>query len=421
MPCCITSREGDVADRLIRRVGRLRRSLTPVAILLLLASADAVIAQAPVVRDSAGVRIVENDPSVLDGRTPWRIGGEPLLSIGAQDGAQAYLFTYVQGSTVLPDGTIAVTDGASYNVRLFDSAGTHLRTIGRRGQGPGEFQGGTGGVTYIERDRLGVTSGGRMISVFQTTGEFIRSFRPPLEEGHVRGGQPHGGILRDGRSVMWSGESPWQRPIRGSWRRPERVALIDPDGEYVRTIDTFPGIETWVDPLEGGGFRQQGIPFSRGAHVSAVGDRIAVAVSDSYSIRIFDESGDLIQIVRLRRDPRTTARYLERWLDHRVSGLPNPREFRARFAAMPAPEHVPEMEAVLLSRDGYLWVREYRMRWEEEEPAVWHVFDPSGLLQTRLTTPANFRVLEIGSDYLLGVATDDLGIQRVQLRALERR
>jgi hypothetical protein len=414
-----------------RHATELRRSLTPVAILwLLAASAEAVIAQAPVVRDSAGVRVVENDPSVLDGRTPWRIGAEPLLSIGVQDGARDYLFTAVRGSTVLPDGTIAVTDAASYNARLFDSAGTHVRTIGRQGQGPGEFpggtgRGGTGRVLYIEPDRFWVISGGPMpmVSVFETTGEFIRSFHPPMKEGHRSGGQPHGGILRDGRSVMWSGESPWQRPIRGSWRRPERVDLIDPEGEYLRTIDTFTGIETWVDPEEGGGFTQQGVPFSRGAHVSAVGDRIAVAVSDSYSIRIFDESGDLMQVVRLRRDPRPTAQYLERWLDHLVEWRDGPlkAEIRARFAAMPAPEHVPEFEAVLLSRDGYLWVREYRMRWEEEEPAVWHVFDPAGLLQTRLTTPANFRVLEIGSDYLLGVATDDLGIERVQLRALERR
>jgi hypothetical protein len=404
-----------------RPATELCRFLTPGAILWLLASADLVIAQAPVVRDSAGVRIVENDPSVLDERTPWRIGEEPLLSIGVQDGAQAYLFTAVRGATVLPDGTIAVTDLASYNVRLFDSSGAHLRTIGRQGQGPGEFPGSVTRVAYIEPDLLGVTSG--QVFLFRTTGEFVRSFRVPLPEGHRSGGPTHGVILRDGSSVVWTGESPWQRPMEGSWRRPERVDLIDPDGEYVRTIDAFAGSETWVEPMEGGGFLQQGVPFSRSAHVSAVGDRIAVALSDAYTIRIFDASGDLMQFVRLRRDPRPAARYLERWLDSLPERHEGARraEVRAMFAAMPIPDHVPEMEAVLLSRDGYLWVREYRMRWEQEEPAVWHVFDSTGRLQTRLTTPANFNVLEIGPDYLLGVATDDLGIERVQLRALERR
>jgi len=389
---------------------------------LLVVSVDTVLAQSPVVRDSAGVRIVENDPSVLDERTPWRIGESPLLSIGVADGDAAYLFTAVRGGTVLPDGTIAVADAASYNVRLFDSRGTHLRTIGRQGDGPGEFSGGVGGVTQIEGDLLAVVSGGRMISVFETTGEFIRSFRPPREEGHVFAGGTHGGILGNGSSVIWSGESPWQRPIRGSWRRPERVDLIDPNGEYVRTIDTFPGIETWVDQLAGGGFRQQGVPFSRSAHVSAVGDRIAVAVSDAYSIRIFDESGDLMQFVRLRRALRPTADYLDRWMDSLLEPFEGARRSQARatFAAMPTPDHVPEMDAVLLSRDGYLWVREYRMRWEQDEPAVWHVFDPGGALQARLTTPANFRVLEIGRDYLLGVATDDMGIERVRLHRLER-
>ncbi len=198
-------------------------SLGAVALALLLVGADAVAAQAPVVRDSAGVRIVENDPSVLDGRAPWRIGPEPLLRIGEQDGAQAYLFHAVQGSTVLPDGTIAVTDGASYNVRLFDSSGAHLRTIGRLGQGPEEFPGRVSRVTHIEPDLLRAAYG--QAAVFCTTGEFIRSFRCPSPEGHRSVGPTHGVFLRDGSSVVWSGESPWQRPIEGSWRRSERVEL----------------------------------------------------------------------------------------------------------------------------------------------------------------------------------------------------
>lgn len=48
-------------------------------------------------------------------------------------------------------------------------------------------------------------------------------------------------------------------------------------------------------------------------------------------------------------------------------------------------------------------------------------FHPDEVLLAGVPTPADFRVLDIGSDYMLGVATDNLSVERSRLWALESR
>lgn len=56
------------------------------------------------------------------------------------------------------DGNLVVADGRAGEVRVFDGRGRHLRTLGRKGEGPGEFQVLTGawpvpggGVVAVDR------------------------------------------------------------------------------------------------------------------------------------------------------------------------------------------------------------------------------------------------------------------------------
>lgn len=75
--------------------GLARRAL-PFAIPVALASSgcgDAAVPNLPAsqVRDSAGIRIVENARPAADSRLPWRIGTEPTVSIGEVTGEEAYM------------------------------------------------------------------------------------------------------------------------------------------------------------------------------------------------------------------------------------------------------------------------------------------------------------------------------------------
>src|SRR5688572_14483948 len=63
------------------------------------------------VRDSAGIRIVENtSPVTPRGRTFLTISPKPDLEIGSADGAASSLFSVVVGALAFDDGSIVVAD-----------------------------------------------------------------------------------------------------------------------------------------------------------------------------------------------------------------------------------------------------------------------------------------------------------------------
>lgn len=62
------------------------------------------------------------------------------LAIGALDGPDEYSFAWVAGVTVGSDNAIYVLEQKPPVVRQYDATGKYIRSFGRSGQGPGEFQ-----------------------------------------------------------------------------------------------------------------------------------------------------------------------------------------------------------------------------------------------------------------------------------------
>ena len=111
---------------------------------------------------------------------------------------------------------------------------------------------------------------------------------------------------------------------------------------------------------------------------------------------------------------------MDAFVDRMVGHLPD--EARAQAMSMlkdmPLVDSFPAFAEILADLAGYLWVLEYRMF--GEGPAVWTVFDPDGRIQGLVETPPGLDVLEIGEDYVLGLVEDELGVEYVQLWALDR-
>ncbi len=73
------------------------------------------------VRDSAGVAIVLNSGEVGPDGGGWAVDPEPVLSIGTFAGDSLYQLFRVQGAARLPDGRIAVANGGSGEIRVYDA------------------------------------------------------------------------------------------------------------------------------------------------------------------------------------------------------------------------------------------------------------------------------------------------------------
>lgn len=120
-----------------------------------------------------GVTIVKNpkEPS---------FGGEVLsleqeLSIGEAEGREEYMFSRVSDVEADETGRIYVLDSKEANVKVFDRNGDYIRTIGRKGQGPGELQ--TPNDIYIDtKGRLYISDvWNDRLSVFNIQGDFLGS------------------------------------------------------------------------------------------------------------------------------------------------------------------------------------------------------------------------------------------------------
>jgi hypothetical protein len=82
----------------------------------------------------------------------WRFSETPLVTIGAVDGPEAIgtvgRIVDESGVALLSDGRIAVADGQANEIRIYDASGNRLTSVGRTGDGPGEFQGLRGIATF---------------------------------------------------------------------------------------------------------------------------------------------------------------------------------------------------------------------------------------------------------------------------------
>jgi len=96
---------------------------------------------APVqVRDSAGITIVENYAPNWQPGSEWTVAPDPVLSLGAGSADLRYEFTEIVGAQLSGDSTLVVADLSLAEVRYFSLNGEVVGVVGRRGEGPGEFQ-----------------------------------------------------------------------------------------------------------------------------------------------------------------------------------------------------------------------------------------------------------------------------------------
>lgn len=69
----------------------------------------------------------------------YRVSEEPRLQIGSIDGDDSVLFR-ITDVIRLRDGGILVADGGARTLKFFDSRGAYVASLGRAGDGPGEFR-----------------------------------------------------------------------------------------------------------------------------------------------------------------------------------------------------------------------------------------------------------------------------------------
>ncbi|MCY4572627.1 MAG: hypothetical protein OXF01_07465 [Gemmatimonadetes bacterium] len=381
------------------------------------------------IRDSAGIRIVENARPADDSRLPWRIGTGPSVSIGEVDGDEPYVLHQSNNAAMLPDGRVVVANTGTNEIRLYDAEGVHQTTWGGTGRGPGEFQSLAGiarwpGDSILAWEAMQRSSSGSADlwrgAVFDAVGDLGRSFRIESDDGN--GLEPR--VVLAGGEIL--GRMTTGGADDGYWRYEATYSLLAREDAAEVSFGTHPAHEGFSGVYNGVVLFVPHMAFSRGLEEAAWEGMLVIAPNDRYELRAYGMSdGALAKIVRREHSNRAPTRDEVVEAMHRAfTDGDQPEEviemFRPAYDEAPIVEGLPAFRSVLADPLGHLWVQEYTPPDVDRPAPLWTVFDPDGRALGFVETPAGLSVFEIGADYLLGRATDEMGIERIQVWALER-
>ena len=227
----------------------------------------------------------------------WTLRLPPALVIGASAGLEdgPDVFGHVSHAIGLSGGHVAVADAMAGEIRVFDAEGRHVRTLGGRGDGPGEFAA-LWTLAELAGDTIAAVDLSRVrISVFAPSGAFARSFAVPFLPETF--GPEVVGWLDDGTML-----------VNASARPPSAdpgdlatlfLYTVGRDGEVLQNFGEFAGL-----PLGSNGL---GLGFGPQAHFATSADLAWYGYPSRLELVGRDRSGSVRRIVRAERVPRAVT------------------------------------------------------------------------------------------------------------------
>lgn len=359
--------------------------------------------------DSTGVRHTITPDSA---RAFADVEPDPALSLGGPDVSGPAQFFDIRGIYVDPEGRIWTADGGSQELRIFQPDGSHWKTRGGRGEGPGEFQrirllGALPGESVALWD-----DGNPRLTVFDPQGELVRTVRgewgddPPP---HAIDVFPDGSILAKKPVVLWAGAlSPGD--LLGDTVSLIRVNLEDRAEEVVGRA---PG-PLWVFT----GTSQIPVPFTINAPFALRGEEVHTAVGADFQIQVFLD-GHLTETYGVDRAPREVTREeVEAYVALYEEGISDPgqrNEYLSTVDHPAQPSHLPSYDRLVVADDGNVWAQIYT---PDRSGPTWDVYSPAGEWLGQVELPDGFSLSEVHQGKLVGVWRDELGVEYVRVYRL---
>lgn len=366
----------------------------------------------------------------------WTLS-EREIRVGSADDPD-YAFGPIVDLVPGPDGLLYTMHWGEGTIRRWAPDGTPAGTVGRKGEGPGEFESPLGMGFF--GDSLWVWDiDAYRVSYFDLEGAFLGSVSPKvdiggsMEESPPRPDRP----LRDGTFI---GVSPaWSDGIARGTLTETPYVHMDADGNRLARIWTRPREPRDVfaildDDGFGGSYSSQ--PFGDDVRASTadegllVLDRRAWTGEGKASVKLtkIGLDGDTLLTVAIPYDPvpLTAERYdsavaakVDEWRDRSGPLTADESDIRE---AMYRPEHLPAVRGVMQAQDGTIWLRRFDPVESEDGELMsesW-VLDAEGVPLARALTPASVGMFLVDGDTVWGIEHDELGVQYIVRYRLNR-
>jgi len=356
----------------------------------------------------------------------------PEIRIGSPTDS-AYAFGFVRTLAVAPNGTLYSIHANPSEIRLWTADGKPAGSVGREGEGPGEFR--SPMALGFFGDTLWVMDGfAYRVSLFSPEGEYLGGRTPTVrlsEHPEDRHSPPR--PVRPLRDGTFYGISPaWSDAIARSQLDGVPHVHMDADGA---TLDTL-----WWQAFEphdilallresGGTFGQQ--PFGDGSLVTlSPAEKLVVLerrVPDepegaAFRLTMLAMSGDTLTRRAYPYTPVPLPTALvdsmahvqaEQWhgfmtrFDQGATVASLERDIRT---AMYAPRFFPPVHTLVAADDGSIWLGGFSREGQARE---WKILDASGSPRGRVLAPAGLRIMVVRGDQVWGVEMDELDVSYI--------
>lgn len=311
---------------------------------------------------------------------------EEELSIGEAEGREEYMFSRVFSIVVDDLENIYVSDLLEAHIKVFDKNGQYLKTIGKKGQGPDEFQVPSDLAIILQNEILVNDSRARQIKFFSLEGRQIRQISSAKYLGFNGPRVDSTGEIIAGVSVM--GEGVFTRQIIKFTEELEEKVTIS-----TMEISRYPEI----------------IPFSpRQYWVVNKKDQIVWAVPNKYEFHIVSPDGTLVKTIMKEYIPVPIMEEdKDKWLKDIYGGEQNvPSDVKIVWS-----EHQCAFQHISIDEQERIFIQTF----EKEDDTGQHfydVFDSEGKYIARTLLNSQLHIWK--NDKLYTIEEDEDGYQFVK-------
>lgn len=369
----------------------MRKIITiALSLLLLFALSGPVTAQK--IKTEKGVKIIINGskPQPQNG-VPSQVTLTEDMRFGEGDDPDKS-FSQVAFFVVADNGDLIAADIKDRKIKVFDAEGNFLRTIGKSGQGPGEFQI-PGGLALTPDNELMIEdSVARRLAYFTLEGEFIRNVSVADKmsllnlvidaEGNYLGRQ----LGMEGQKMYFE------------------MKKYDKDLNPVFTMDK---VEFDI-PIPGSGVKIDIMDMITLYLFDSRGNVIYGRNKD-YELIVYDKMGKHIRSIRKDFRPvKVTQEDIDMMLERMPSGMMGGIDPTEMFEF---PKEFPPYQIICLDEQDRLFVRTW-IKGEEEGAYVVDVFDAEGRFISQFETKLDLRLWK--GDMVYGLEENEDGFMLVK-------
>jgi len=308
-----------------------------------------------------GIKVVKNPAEPLYGEFVFDLKEE--LRLGGDPEKEASYFPKGAMLSVDAAGNLYVTDWGNRRVQMFDKGGAFVRTIGRQGQGPGEYM--SAGYVHIEADGNIWVEGGPQWVVFSKDGLFLKNVFVSKSMRQK--------MLGPGGSFIGT-----TQPSAARGDPKHELVKVESDGKTFRTIAEFRGELSQA---------KQAIAYhsySNSIAFAPVGpDAFVYGFTDEYKLYVADFEGRTMLVMTKDEKPQSISgsekdetRKNGVWA---VTGSNNPEE------GIFFPDHRPYFGRLMADDAGRIYVFRSKSILEKDAPIRVEVFSREGIYLYRMT------------------------------------